>query len=1135
MHSDLEARHAIRTELDQSFFIEAAAGTGKTHELVGRAVALLASGHASVDRLAMITFTEKAAGELKLRLRAELDYARLNVSGVAQTRLESAISQLEEASIDTIHGFCRDILRTRPIEAGIDPQFEIEADGERWVKKVFRSWLAEQLANPPPGVARFLARGRATQPQTTPSTQLERAVSDLLTWRDLPKSWPKLDVDLEEAYSTIETRIRTFIEQLLGGDPQDPLRLSLAPFEHYASWQKQGPHALPEREAHLVQLSKLLAPILSSKRGGPKNSSRMGYGPFSNNINRSQLIAEAKSLNDALSELVRIADQDLAALLREELRDVEEQYVSSLRRSGRLDFQDLLILSRDLIRDNEEIRRKLQDRYQHILVDEFQDTDPLQIEIILLLSASDPTEDNFLKATPAPGKLTLVGDPKQSIYSFRRADLDLYSQIKTTLIQHGGVRFVTLRTSHRSVMPLQATINGCFETAFDQDPKSEGYVPLAGGPLPINDQPSTIALPVPKPIGDYGNVYNRKVEDEIPETVASFLDWLLHQSEWKVRDKDRTRIITASDVCLLFRSAQRFGRLLTQPFEVALSARGIDTILMGARTLNDRDEVETLLTALSAIEWPTDELSVYGTLRGSLFAFSDEDLYQCRKLYGPLHPYRQIPEDLDETNRAIFDALGILRKLSRRRNHRPFAETIQNLLQDTRAHIAFALRPNGASALNHIERTIDLARRFETQDGFSFRGLVTYLRQEANHARTHEGVSNETHSPGVRMMTVHKAKGLEFPVVVIADPTVKVRQVANRWIDSSAGLGVTRIAGLSPRSLEENQDRSFALEKSESVRLAYVACTRARDLLVIPSTGPVAPRLEQESWLAPVLKAIRPPAARERSPKPHSYRLPQFGSDSLVPIETQMPRNVCPGLHEGRYGQFEVTWWDPNILPPRPAPRFGLTHEEFLTSGPEAENAINAYQAWKTRRDDVRLIAGDPTVLVKDLRIKSAHRSKVPIALPRRIAPHIERPAGPRYVQVILRVIRDLDPKANLKHAFALLELHARRLSMKEQEKLIAAEVIEAYLRDDILERARNASLCHRNYPLIGLDDDGSVIDGALVLLFRESPEASAPWMGVDCIVDDAAEDPVKAKLEHLLELLISQGHNIGSGLILRL
>ena len=355
----------------------------------------------------------------------------------------------------------------------------------------------------------------------------------------------------------------------------------------------------------------------------------------------------------------RVADADLAALLQIELRAPIDAYAGLKRDAGRLDFADLLLTARDLVRDHADVRADFQRRFTRIFVDEFQDTDPLQAEILLLLAADDPAARDWRRVRPAPGKLFIVGDPKQSIYRFRRADLGVYQSVKTQL-QERGVELVALTTSFRAVSEIQRLVNRAFAPLMTGGAQGAGsstpteYVRLSPHRGAVDDQPAVVVLPVPRPYGAR-RVAASAIERSLPDAVGAFIDWLVTESGWRVTERllpslndeggasapTSARVpVAARHVCLLFRRFESFGTDMTRAYVEALEARELPHLLVGGRTFHNREEVMTMRAALAAVEHPDDELSVFATLRGSLFAIEDAALLEYHHRFGRLHPLR---------------------------------------------------------------------------------------------------------------------------------------------------------------------------------------------------------------------------------------------------------------------------------------------------------------------------------------------------------------------------------------------------------------------------------------------------------------------------------------------------------------
>jgi len=269
-----------------------------------------------------------------------------------------------------------------------------------------------------------------------------------------------------------------------------------------------------------------------------------------------------------------------------------------------------------------------------------------------------------------------------------------------------GAKLVRLTVSFRSVPEVQDAVNAAFESRL-----GPGYVRLAPFRDSCPDQPAVVALPVPAPYGDYGRVVEWKIEESLPDVSAAWIDWVVRKSGWTVTERERPgeRVpVEPRHVCLLFRRFRSFQEDMTRRYREALEARGLPHLLVGGTALHEREEIEVLRNALAAIERPDDELTVFATLRGPLFALSDAELLVWRERVGHLHPFRPLPVELPQTLSEVAQAMNVLRDLHRRRNRQPVAHTIAELLEATRAHAALAIGdPNLIVALVLQPRTIE--------------------------------------------------------------------------------------------------------------------------------------------------------------------------------------------------------------------------------------------------------------------------------------------------------------------------------------------------------------------------------------------------------------------------------------------
>lgn len=1087
--SDAAAREAIARDLDATMVVEAAAGTGKTTELVRRIIAVLAAGRGAIDGLVAVTFTEKAAGELKLRLRAELENARQAAAAgtPARAHLERALARLEEARVGTIHGLCADLLRERPIEAGVDPLFRVlpEGEAERLFRATFARWLQEQMHDPPEGLRRSLRR-QSRGGDDGPSERLLRAAWQLAAWRHFDADWRRPPFDRAAAVDALVARLADFaaLTEHCASPRSDLLYRDTAPARRLRDAVARAEAVRPRDHDGLEAALVDLAADRDFRRA------RAGRGTFYfKEITRAAVREAHAELVAALDAFRRDADADLAAAIRAELRDALGRYEVAKTRAGALDFLDLLLRARALLRDVAVVRADFQRRCTHLFVDEFQDTDPLQAEILLLLAADEPAASDWRTIRPAAGKLFLVGDPKQSIYRFRGADVGVYLDVKERLAA-AGARCVELTTSFRATPSIQAFVNAAFAPQLRADPQAlqADYVALAPAREEVAGRPTVIALPVPRPYGGNDKIAKVAIDRSLPDAVAAYLEWLVRDSGWTVTERQRPGVpvpLAERHVCLLFRRFDSFfAGDITRGYVRALEARGIPHLLVGGKSFHVREEVETMRAALAAVEWPEDELSLYATLRGSLFAVPDEALFVYRQTHGALHPFR-IPAELPEPLAPIGAALALLGELHRGRNRRPVADTIARLLDATRAHAGFVLRPSGEQALANVLHVAELARTYEIDGGISFRGFVERLQEEAERAQTAEAPILEEGSDGVRLMTVHRAKGLEFPVVVLADITCGLTGAVGRHVDPARGVCALRIGGWAPSELLEHEPLEAARDAAEAVRVAYVAATRARDLLVVPAVGDGP---FDDGWIGGLNPALYPADRRAAAPAPGC---PSFGRDSVIERPPELAFDADP-VRPGRHPRdgYDVTWWDPSLLRLGVAARFGIRQEELLgKTAPRAvvEAGLRRVAAWQAEHDTAVARGTAPSCSVRTATARAAEAgAEAPdvelVELPRADG----RPAGPRFGALVHAVLALAPLAAAPREIEAVAAVQARVLGAPAAETAAAVAAVTAALAHPLLRAAAAAALLRRETPLSLLDDDGTLVEGVVDLAFRD-------------------------------------------------
>ncbi|MCC7126244.1 MAG: UvrD-helicase domain-containing protein, partial [Acidobacteria bacterium] len=1062
-------RHLISEALDATLVVEAAAGTGKTTELVKRVVRLIETGRAErIDQIVAVTFSEKAAGELKLRLREELERARLRAVAASDEarRLERAVQRFEEAHVSTIHGFCADLLRERPVEAAVDPAFTVLTEGqaERLFGEAFADWIQRHLDAPSEGVRRSLRRPRSAwssdDEDDGPLERLRRAGFELLQWRDHPAPWTRpAGFDRERQIDALLDSLKAFTELTA-----KPISRGDLVFRNTEDVRRASTEIEPQRarghmdydgwEARLCVLAAKARDIRQGKGSGAQ---------YSRHASRQAVLDARETLVADLVEFRKQADADLAALIHGDLQECVHDFEARKQKAGALDFLDLLIRARDLVRDAADVRHEFQDRFRFILVDEFQDTDPLQAELLRTLASDD-------RQRIRPGALFIVGDPKQSIYRFRRADVGIYHRICEELEQDGAIR-VTLRTSFRSVPSIQRAVNAAFGETMTRDERAlqAGYVELRPHRQDVATQPAVVALPVPRPYGRR-QVTLGNIADSLPRAIGEFVRWLIADSGWTVpADDGSRRRIAAGDICLLFRRFINFQDDVTEPYVEALESRGVPHLLVGGKAFHEREEVDALRTALTAVEWPADALSVFATLRGPFFAVAEEDLLAYHAIAGGFRPFA-IPDGVPESLAAVVHALETLRELNRLRNHRPIAETIGHLMEVTRAHAGFVLWRGGEQVLANVLQIAEMARQYEADGGLSFRGFVDELRQAADRAPTPEAPIVEEGTDGVRLMTVHKAKGLEFPVVILADIGCKLsREDASRYLDTERGLCALKLGGWTPVDLFDHNELEAERDRAEGVRLAYVAATRAKDLLVVPNIGD---KPHEKSWVDPLVAGFYPPPPMRQQPGA-APGMPAFtGKDTVLErpdVETATSATVRPGayaMHDPTTDEaYSVVWWDPLAIDADGEERRGLRREHLITKDarPEDVAADRArFDQWAADRATTLARGAQPSLDV----LTATEWARVAAATDRldiddvqveRVGDTGVRVGGRRFGVLVHAILAAVPLDAARSDVAALADVQARLLGATADEAEAAADVVTRALSHPLLTAARAA------------------------------------------------------------------------------
>ena len=553
------------------------------------------------------------------------------------------------------------------------------------------------------------------------------------------------------------------------------------------------------------------------------------------------------------------------------LRRFALDYADERKSDGEVEFQDLLVLARDLLRDSIPARDHFRERYSHILIDEVQDTDPLQAELAMFLAEdvsgsaeSSVRPNDWRNVRPARGKLFIVGDAKQSIYRFRRADI---RQVKLLQNLVGGSNALLTRNI-RSLPPVIDWVNHVFAQWMTESDGQARYSPLAAGPSdgdppPVRYMGGTIG-------GNIGDV-RRQEADAIASSISTAIE-----DGWEVRserDSTGTRPTRYQDVCVLMPS-----RLGLDALEYAFETAGIPYRLDSAGLIYESQEARDLLNCLSAIDDPTDQVSVVAALRSPALACSDADLLEFVEAGGQ---FDYLAED-DPPAGYRSDALAVLRDFHERRSWTSPAALIEEFVRERRFMELALNERQWRGRWMRFRFLIDRARAFASSGETSLRAYLAWTsRQREEQARARETAVPESDEDAVRVMTVHGAKGLEFPVLVLAGlnsaPTHRPGVVL---FDRESGMAEVRVgsgdSSFRTKGYAKLAELDKKREEEEDVRLMYVAATRARDHLIVSlyrnSRGKNSPAARIKEFMEGadhLWEPFDPPAVVER-PSPTS-------------------------------------------------------------------------------------------------------------------------------------------------------------------------------------------------------------------------------------------------------------------------
>jgi ATP-dependent helicase/nuclease subunit A len=837
----LPEQAAASYNIDKHVSVTAGPGSGKTTVLVERYLHILREHSLSIDQIVAITFTNRAANEMRERLRADLNHQLRIATDDERRRWLNYKRTLDGAVITTIHGFCARLLREFPIEARVDPQFLLldEHRAAMMLELTVEEVLSDFISGGHLEISR-LTLGVGRSRLAAALAQLYReARGQGLSLEELALATARVHATEDDHARALEELDRTMTEFLR---VRRTTRASLDnQAEVLAAWSEARKllTSIPSHET-LADYCRLVETFR-----GPRPALR---GSVADHVKSLDELIWAKNLQGRVPQVcLDLFARQYALEMVNLLLRIDQRLNEEKQKLSALDFDDLELRSLSLL-ERPEVLARTSERYRFFLVDEFQDTNSVQRVLLERLA---------LTKGRRPANLFIVGDRKQSIYGFRGADVDVFREMTATLLAHGGEE-KPLQLNFRSQPPLIAFFNHLFARLFqvpDEIPSSEyksldqlGYVKHEPSEprRELRDEGTLVELLVTtKPsLEDDPRAWYDSRELDAQQVARRILTLKRESPELKY-----------GEIALLFRAMTQ-----VQIYESVFRRANIPYQTVLGRGFYEREEITDLIQLLRFLDNKTDELALAAVLRSPLCGLSDNALLalRCapllaevettdplrgfsatRRLYGALRRHREIAYISAEEHELLDRAARLIGELVARRHHYPIQDLLRLAVNESEYMTVVAANFDGAQRLANVERLFTLAARFESSGTHLIRDFVRYVEEfEAIGSRESEGQIDQA-ADAVRLMTIHQAKGLEFPVVIIPDLQRLSRVATDSWVLLDRHQGLTLkvpdgrgnlVAGCTYTNFEK---RHAWREQFESMRLLYVAASRAQDRLIM--------------------------------------------------------------------------------------------------------------------------------------------------------------------------------------------------------------------------------------------------------------------------------------------------------------
>ncbi|HJJ88710.1 MAG TPA: UvrD-helicase domain-containing protein [Methanocorpusculum sp.] len=837
---NLTPRQKEALAIGKSLCVTAGAGTGKTFLLSKRYLTLLRhlqekNGTTTVSEILAISFTEKAANEMRERIESDIHTLAMSASKKEDFQFwANILDEFFRASITTFHGFCASILREFSLEAGLDPSFDILDEIEKQV--LITTLIQNILTQPPDDLCQDCEL--LFEYVNTP----EKIIAELLPKypefkHHFPESNDEMDLCIQKWKQHILAAIRKRQETFFSEETLNAIENLIELAQQYEDYNDSGAEYLHQIHPIIQQLKKnadaetfCIAITTIKKINGNKTGTRLGSRKvFSGDLEK--LRKAFVSLKSAIETIPRGWDMipnpnddfsrksvKIITALGRVTNRIHNNYQQKKQQRGTLDFEDLIRRTKKIIKDCPDILQTLQQRFSYILIDEVQDTDPEQSAIIWNIIGT---------LTPSNDALFIVGDPKQSIYAFRSADICEVNAMQKRITEKCGTEPIALDVNFRSTKEILRVVNSIFSRLFTET--SEAW-DVTYEPLIVAKDRKTAkgTVQILRTIPDHSTP-NTLLE---ARTIASRIQELI-SSNTMICDRNGTHPAQFGDIAVLLET--RNNQVM---IEYALQEANIPYNIYKSQEFYHSQEIIDITQLLSVVSGIGDDIALYGILRSPYFSIPDTEL--CITGKGSYYD-RVIRYALEKPESQIAAAMTQLKKWKNSAETEQVPELLRRILRESGVYAVYGGMKNGRYILANLEKLIELARTQMRKHAIQLTEFVQILTT-GTEQEIKENVAQINHleREAVQIMTVHAAKGLEFPIVILANlDSTSTSPGTGLVLDKDLGVGLSlRMQGTRDQNKDTfvkrfTQEIRMAKEIAERKRLFYVAMTRARDHLIL--------------------------------------------------------------------------------------------------------------------------------------------------------------------------------------------------------------------------------------------------------------------------------------------------------------